>query len=118
MFYKTVLAFDHLRHQIHIISNVIADDSQESLKVQYQKAVEEIAHIEALLRSPLEIPHVTRNEREAVVRSNFEKKNYLAAAAKAKEYIAAGDIFPVVSTQRLEDHLLTAPAEFARPLRI
>src|SRR5438552_8455802 len=43
MFYKTVLAFDHLRHQIHIISNVIADDSQESLKVQYQQAVEEIA---------------------------------------------------------------------------
>src|SRR5207244_8964314 len=91
MFFKTVLAFDHLRHQIHIISNVIADDSQESLKVQYQKAVEEIAHIEALLRSPLEIPQVTRNEREVVVRSNFEKKNYLAAVAKAKEYIAAGE---------------------------
>ena len=118
MFYKTVLAFDHLRHQIHIISNVIADDSQESLKVQYQKAVEEIAHIEALLRSPLEIPHVTRNEREVVVRSNFEKKNYLAAVAKAKEYIAAGDIFQVVLSQRFEVDLLTAPVEIYRALRI
>ena len=118
MFYKTVLAFDHLRHQIHIISNVIADDSQESLKVQYQKAVEEIAHIEALLRSPLEIPQVTRNEREVVVRSNFEKKNYLAAVAKAKEYIAAGDIFQVVLSQRFEVELLTAPVEIYRALRI
>ena len=118
MFYKTVLAFDHLRHQIHIISNVIADDSQESLKVQYQKAVEEIAHIEALLRSPLEIPQVTRNEREVVVRSNFEKKNYLAAVAKAKEYIAAGDIFQVVLSQRFEVDLLTAPVEIYRALRI
>jgi len=118
MFYKTVLAFDHLRHQIHIISNVIADDSQESLKVQYQKAVEEIAHIEALLRSPLEIPQVTRNEREVVVRSNFEKKNYLAAVAKAKEYIAAGDIFQVVLSQRFEVDLLTAPVEVYRALRI
>ncbi len=118
MFYKTVLAFDHLRHQIHIISNVIADDSQESLKVQYQKAVEEIAHIEALLRSPLEIPHVTRNEREVVVRSNFEKKNYLAAVAKAKEYIAAGDIFQVVLSQRFEVDLITAPVEIYRALRI
>ena len=118
MFYKTVLAFDHLRHQIHIISNVIADDSQESLKVQYQKAVEEIAHIEALLRSPLEIPQVTRNEREVVVRSNFEKKNYLAAVAKAKEYIAAGDIFQVVLSQRFEVDLITAPVEIYRALRI
>src|SRR6266581_1549886 len=42
MFYKTVLAFDHLRHQIHIISNVIVDASQEPLDIQYQKAVEEI----------------------------------------------------------------------------
>jgi len=118
MFYKTVLAFDHLRHQIHIISNVIAGDSQESLKVQYQKAVEEIAHIEALLRAPLEIPHVTRNEREVVVRSNFEKKDYLAAVAKAKEYIAAGDIFQVVLSQRFEVDLLTAPVEIYRALRI
>src|SRR6266516_2871418 len=102
MFYKTVLAFDHLRHQIHIISNVIADDSQESLKVQYQKAVEEIAHIEALLRAPLEILEVARNGKEVVVRSNFEKKDYLNAVAAAKEYIAAGDIFQVVLSQRFE----------------
>ena len=118
MFYKTVLAFDHLRHQIHIISNVIAGDSQESLKVQYQKAVEEIAHIEGLLRAPLEMPHVTRDEREVVVRSNFEKKDYLAAVAKAKEYIAAGDIFQVVLSQRFEVDLLTAPLEIYRALRI
>src|SRR5207247_389884 len=118
MFYKTVLAFDHLRHQIHIISNVIAGDSQESLKVQYQKAVEEIADIEALLRAPLEIPHVTRNERELVVRSNFEKKDYLNAVAAAKEYIAAGDIFQVVLSQRFEVDLPASPFDIYRALRI
>src|SRR5437660_11330461 len=78
MFYKTVLAFDHLRHQIHIISNVIVEESQESLEVQYRKAVSEIAHLEALLRAPLEISKVTRNDREVTVRSNFERKDYLA----------------------------------------
>src|SRR6058998_3428643 len=118
MFYKTVLAFDHLRHQIHIISNVIADDSQESLKVQYQKAVEEIAHIEGLLRAPLEMPHVTRDEREVVVRSNFEKKDYLDAVSTAKEYIAAGDIFQVVLSQRFEVDLPTSAFEIYRALRV
>src|SRR5207302_7822649 len=37
MFYKTVLAFDHLRHQIHIISNLILEDSQEPIDIQYRK---------------------------------------------------------------------------------
>src|SRR5436190_23605868 len=46
MFYKTILAFDHLRHQIHIISNVIVDAAHESIDVQYQKAVDEIQQIE------------------------------------------------------------------------
>src|ERR1043165_2560385 len=60
MFYKTVLAFDHLQHQIQIISNVIVEESQEPVEVQYEKAVQEIAQIEALLRAPLEVPPVTR----------------------------------------------------------
>src|SRR6516225_10555775 len=56
MFYKTVLAFDRLRHQIHIISNLIVEDSREPIEIQYRKASEEIQHIESLLRAPLEIP--------------------------------------------------------------
>src|SRR5436853_4997037 len=66
MFYKTVLAFDHLRHQIHIISNVIVGESNELIEDQYQKAVEEIAQIEAVLRAPLEIPLTTRTEGDLV----------------------------------------------------
>ena len=118
MFYKTVLAFDHLRHQIHIISNVIVEESQEPVEVQYQKAVEEIAHIESLLRAPLEMPAVMRNERDVTVRSNFEKKDYLVSVGKAKEYIAAGDIFQVVLSQRFEVDLPTSPFEIYRALRI
>src|SRR3989441_12680977 len=79
MFYKTVLAFDHLRHQIHIISNVIVDESHESIDIQYKKAVEQIQGIEALLRAPLEVPTITHDEGDVAVRSNFEKKDYLDA---------------------------------------
>src|SRR5207247_11405411 len=61
---------------------------------------EEIGQIESILRSPLEVPPVTRNGNDALVRSNFDKKDYLQAVAKAKEYIAAGDIFQVVLSQR------------------
>jgi len=118
MFYKTVLAFDHLRHQIHIISNLIVEDSSEPIEIQYRKASEEIQHIESLLRAPLEIPPVTRNETDVTVRSNFEKQDYLAAVARSKEYIAAGDIFQVVLAQRFEVDLPTTPFEIYRALRI
>jgi anthranilate synthase component 1 len=52
------------------------------------------------------------------VRSNFEKQDYLAAVARAKEYIAAGDIFQVVLAQRFEVDLPTPPFEIYRALRI
>jgi anthranilate synthase component 1 len=118
MFYKTILAFDHLRHQIHIISNVIVGESPDSIDVLYQKAVADIQAIEALLRTPLEIPPVTQNDGDVVVRSNFEKKDYLSAVARAKEYIAAGDIFQVVLSQRFEVDLPVAPFEIYRALRV
>jgi anthranilate synthase component 1 len=118
MFYKTILAFDHLRHQIHIISNVITGESQDSIETLYQKAVDDIQTIEALLRTPLEIPPVTQNDRDVTVRSNFEKKDYLSSVAKAKEYIAAGDIFQVVLSQRFEVDLPVSPFEIYRALRI
>ncbi len=53
-----------------------------------------------------------------MVRSNFEKNDYLNAVAKAKEYIAAGDIFQVVLAQRFEVDLKTSPFEIYRALRI
>ena len=74
MFYKTVLAFDHLRHQIHIISNLLVDESSEPIETQYAKAVEEIRRIEALLRAPLEPPPTVPATEELLVRSNFEKR--------------------------------------------
>src|SRR6266581_1143712 len=117
MFYKTVLAFDRLRHQIHIISNVIVEESREPIEVQYNKAVDEIRQIEQILRAPLEILEVARNGKELVVRSNFEKKDYLNAVAAAKEYIAAGDIFQVVLSQRFEVDLPVSPFEIYRALR-
>ena len=118
MFYKTVLAFDHLRHQIHIISNLLVDESKEPLEAQYAKAEEEIRNIEALLRMPMEPPASTSGQEEVQVRSNFEKNDYLNAVSKAKEYIAAGDIFQVVLSQRFEVDLKTAPFDIYRALRI
>ena len=64
------------------------------------------------------MPAATKIDGDVVVRSNFEKKDFLNAVVKAKEYIAAGDIFQVVLAQRFEVDLPTAPFEIYRALRI
>jgi anthranilate synthase component I len=118
MLYKTILAFDHLRHQIHIISNIIVEDGGEPIETQYAKALEEIQKIEALLRAPVELPVSAKKGTEVAVRSNFDKQDYLKSVETAKEYIAAGDIFQVVLSQRFEVDLPVEPFEIYRALRI
>src|SRR5882672_8574901 len=73
MFYKTILAFDHLKHQIHIISNLLVDESTAPLEQQYHDAVEEIRRIERLLRTPIEMPLIPSGKEAVTVRSNIEK---------------------------------------------
>ena len=118
MFYRTVLAFDHVRHQIHIITNLLVDETSEPIETQYQNAMAEIARIEALLRAPFEVPSVTVSEGDLVINSNFAKDDYLRAVTAAKEHIAAGDIFQVVLAQRFEVELPASPFDVYRALRV
>src|SRR5207302_4349549 len=52
------------------------------------------------------------------VRSNFEQQHFINAVVKAKEHIAAGDIFQVVLSQRFEVDLQASAFEIYRALRI
>ena len=118
MFYKTILAFDHLKHQIHIISNLLVDESEAPLEQQYREAVEEIRRIELLMRTPIEVPLLASGKDAVTVRSNIDKDTYLKSVETAKEHIAAGDIFQVVLSQRFEVDLKISPFEIYRALRI
>jgi anthranilate synthase component 1 len=118
MFFKTLLAFDHLRNQIHIISNLFLEESSEPIENQYAIAAEEIEAIEALLVSPFPNPVSKAQDANLEVRSNFSKPNYLEAVSKAKDYIRAGDIFQVVLSQRFEVDLPTSAFEVYRALRM
>jgi anthranilate synthase component 1 len=118
MFFRTVLAFDHLRNQIHIVSNLILEDGGLEIDVLYDRAESEIRSTEALLARPFEIPTPTRKDGEINVGSNFQKEDYLRAVERAKEYITAGDIFQVVLSQRFELDLPASPFQIYRALRM
>jgi anthranilate synthase component 1 len=119
MFFSNILAFDHVRQQILIISNVILDEDATDLKAKYHKAIKDIETLEELLEEPAVIPEFGVPENRVLdIRSNLSKADYLRAVEKAKESIRIGDIFQVVLSQRFTAHITADPFNIYRALRI
>ena len=119
MFFDRLLAFDHLRHQIHIIA--VADVREESSRKAYDRALADIHVLEKKLAAglrPGEWPKTAQNHGGKLKLSSLTKRNgYENAVRAAKEYIAAGDIFQVVMSQRLDFTPHAAPFDIYRALR-
>ena len=118
LFFSTLLAFDHVKHQIHVIANVRCDEWKGKLKKGYEQACRRIAKIERNLSSPLRLPRSRPPKKKVSVRSNTGKRRFCAAVKNAKEYILAGDIFQVVLSQRLNMKPEVAPFQIYRALRM
>jgi anthranilate synthase component 1 len=115
MFFDTVLAFDHVRHRILIIANarITGDEDLESL---YQFACAKIEFVErdldrALSKAP------PSDAAAFEVTSNVSRAEFEQMVRTAKEYIAAGDIYQVVLSQRFEAPLAAEPFTVYRALR-
>src|SRR6267378_935340 len=117
MFFDRVLAFDHLRHQIHIV--VSADVTRESPQAAYKRSLREIARIEKKLAAGFKGAHWRKSIKKPkfTVRARTPKKKFLDSVCQAKEYIAAGDIFQVVLSQRWDFEPGVAPFDLYRALR-
>jgi anthranilate synthase component I len=119
MFFSNVLAFDHVRQQILIISNALLDEGASDLEIRYEKAVGEINSLEAMLSRPARTPEFGESATDTIkIRSNFSKADYLKAVEKGKEYIKAGDIFQVVLSQRFTATITSEPFNLYRALRM
>jgi len=119
MFFDRLLAFDHLRHQIHIVAT--ADISRESPRGAYERAVQDIAGLEkklaAGLRPTLWRKSMRRRPSKLALHAGTSRKQFLRSVERSKEYIAAGDIFQVVLSQRLDFEPGVEPFNLYRALR-
>lgn len=119
MFFDRLLAFDHLRHQIHIMAS--ADVSRENPRRAYDRAVKDIAVLEKKLAAGLS-PALFRKSGNAKngklkVHAGTTRQGYMRGVERCKDYIAAGDIFQVVLSQRLDFVPEVAPFDLYRALR-
>jgi len=121
MVVDTLLVFDHIARTIRIISHVHLDETR-SLNAAYDEAVARIDAIESKLRGPLPEPPtgdapVTTPAAERR-QPNTTSEKYFQMVRTAKEYIAAGDIFQVVPSQRVDLPTPAHPFTIYRALRM
>ncbi|HQR38296.1 MAG TPA: anthranilate synthase component I [Blastocatellia bacterium] len=116
-FFSTLVAFDHVRHEMVLISNVFTDGRTEGLEAEYDQALARIAAMEAQLELPASVPVPLGGER-AKMRSTMNRDLFEMAVNRAKEYITAGDAFQVVLSQRLELSITAHPFQIYRALRV
>jgi len=119
LFFDRLLAFDHLRHQIHIVAS--ADVSQENPRRAYERATRDIAALERKLAAGLRPamwrrPSPARKEKLRI-HAATTRTQFLQAVTRCQQYIAAGDIFQVVFSQRLDFIPGIPPFELYRALR-
>lgn len=111
----TVLAFDHAFGRLLLIANLSPEGSEEDAR---RAAEARLDDIERRLARPLPArkPPPTAAS-DTTTASNMTRSQYCAAVEKAKEYIAEGDIFQVVISQRFS-RVTTADAfDIYRALR-
>ena len=100
LFFDEVLAFDHVRKEIWLV--VTADVTRRKPADAFDKAVARLDRLEKRLSQPLPQLAEHKAKGKLKVRHRTEKKDFLAAVSRTKEYIKAGDIFQAVISQRFD----------------
>jgi anthranilate synthase component I len=96
MISDVMVAFDHLRHEVTVLANVLIEDDLERA---YGQAAAAIADVKERLAGP--VPQIGRGKRQPpAFTSNLGPDGFAAAVERCREYIHAGDAYQVVPSQR------------------
>ncbi len=121
--FDQLVVFDHVDKLVHAVRCVPVSAGEDADEA-YSRALEDLARLVDQLQThskPLPVgeytdpdPNADPHERAA---SNLTRAQHAEMVARAKEYIAAGDIFQVVLGQRFERRSAADPFDVYRTLR-
>lgn len=115
MIFDTIVIVDHVKTQIIVLANAYNDGAIEAT---YTDAAQRIEAIVTRLRQPLPDIPPAPGINGVELESNFSKAGFEDAVRAAKEYIAAGDAFQIVLSQRLNRTTEAEPFAIYRSLRM
>ncbi|MCB0280970.1 MAG: anthranilate synthase component I [Calditrichaeota bacterium] len=115
-FFNSFIIFDNIRKTIMYVHAPLIDSKSDADAV-FKKAVQYLESVKDLVEQNKAASFIP-NKQSVEWKSNMEKSGYENIVNKAKEYIAAGDIFQVVLSQRFSTKYEGDPFNIYRVLRI
>jgi anthranilate synthase component 1 len=117
MFFDEVLAFDHVKKAIHLMVTVGARGKVDA--AGYKSAEKRLNRLEKMLSAAIVLPRRRVVVKGALkLKARTKRSDYLKGVERVKEYIAAGDVFQCVLSQRFDCEPGVDPFEISRSLRI
>tara|TARA_Y100001968_G_scaffold251839_1_gene237123 strand:+ start:12341 stop:13861 length:1521 start_codon:yes stop_codon:yes gene_type:complete len=121
MFMDRILIFDQVKRLITVVAYGDLTNGQ-SPDLAYESAVQRIKELQKCMSTPLNqvepLNWQVSNEKLPRTKKNWTKSNFEKAVAQGKEFIAKGDVFQLVLSQRLETHVSHHPFDLYRSLRM
>ncbi|MFN2501466.1 MAG: anthranilate synthase component I family protein [Pyrinomonadaceae bacterium] len=120
MFFRSVVAFDHAKQVIKIISLVFTDEAEDEsgLAELYNDAVGRNNKIKTILETgELTIPRCDSSGGSPDVTSNWERQSFEKAVDDIKDLIRAGECYQVVLSQCFTKRTNAPPVAIYRALR-
>jgi len=111
-----VAIFDSVQHEIVLVSAAYPDSGLDA-RTAYDSAVQRLDAFERDLRTPLPATPQAVEIPDTDFTSPVDEAGFVDLVARAKDYIAAGDIFQVVLSHRFAAPWSEDPFAFYRSLR-
>ncbi len=116
MLFDSIVAFDHAKQQIKIIS-LIYDDGTESLQTQTEQARERNSATRTKLESSIHSQLQTFTEKHGEAISNWSRQDFESAVSQIKDIISAGECYQTVLSQCFTRPTDAPPTAIYRALR-
>ena len=116
MFFDEVLAFDHVKKAIHLIVTVGTRGKADA--AGYKGAEKRLNRLEKMLSAAIPKRKSRLVKGPLKLKARTKTASFLKAVERIKEYIAAGDVFQCVLSERFDCVPGVDPFEIYRSLRI
>jgi anthranilate synthase component 1 len=118
MFFNSVVAFDHAKQVIQIITLASTAEPRGDLKATYERARANNARIRRILEdTPVSLPTATDTTANGEVTSNWTAGAFESGVERIKELILAGECYQVVLSQCFSKRTSAMPVSVYRAMR-
>ncbi|MDL0436134.1 MULTISPECIES: anthranilate synthase component I [unclassified Niallia] len=110
MFFEDFIIFDHLEQTVYLVASPLTDETtEEQLKNRLETRKQEIQS---------QYTESTEDVQLSAFKATVTKEEFVEKVNKAKQYIAEGDIFQVVPSQRMSADIKGSSFSYYRKLRV